>query len=78
MGKTLLFVICHVMHCAALITYSLPLAVYSDRVQFDQNGTAFRAYSDDSIEAITAEHVFVSVFRMLPRRNIFCIIADMT
>jgi len=66
------------MHCAALITYSLSLAVYSDRVQFDQYGTAFRAYPDDSIAAITAEHVLASVFRMLPSGNIFYIIADMT
>jgi hypothetical protein len=65
------------MHCAALITYSLPLAVYSDRVQLDQYGTAFRAYPDYSIAAITAEHVLTSVFRMLPSGNIFCIIADM-
>jgi len=66
------------MHCAALITYSLALAVYPDRVQFDQDGAAFRAYAYESIEAIAAEHVFVSVFRMFPRRNIFCLIADMT
>jgi hypothetical protein len=77
-AKPRLFVISHVMHRAAFIAYPLAVIIYADRVKFDQNGAAFCAYADDGIEAITAECVFTAVFRMLPYRNIFCLIADMT
>jgi hypothetical protein len=54
------------MHSAALIAYPLTVMIYPDRIQFDQNGTAFRTDANDSIEAIPAEHVFAAVARMLP------------
>jgi hypothetical protein len=78
MSRNLYLIVCHVMHCAALVTYSFAFLVYTDGIELDQNRAAFSTYADQRIETVTAKHELASIFRVFPERNIFCLTADMT
>lgn len=73
--NTLLFIISHVMHCTAFITYSVAIVVHANRIQSAQNRFTFCANTHDGIHAIPAEGILSVCVWMLPNGNIVNVMA---